>query len=123
MKGKDAPVTIYEPLGAHDEVPKEVLDRLKLFQQVLKFYRAQDWDKAELQLLNLQRMDSDDALLATYLDRISHLRAPIPNLPGTGFWIRTPVTGRHHARPHSRLQWRYRRQPPARRRCSSITTS
>ncbi len=84
VKGKDAPVTIYEPLGAHDEVPKEVLDRLKLFQQALKFYRAQDWDKAELQLLNLQRMAPDDALLATYLDRISHLRARPPISPWDG---------------------------------------
>lgn len=82
VKGKDAPVAIYEPLGVQGEVPRERLDRAKLFQQALKFYRAQDWDKAELQLLNLQKADPDDALYGAFLERIAYLRS---HPPGNGW--------------------------------------
>lgn len=84
VKGKDAPVTIFEPLGVQAELRKETLDRLKLFQQALKFYRAQEWDKAELQLLNLQRVAPDDALYAIYLKRVAQLRAHPPATPWDG---------------------------------------
>ncbi len=82
VKGKDEPVAIYEPLGMQGEVPKEKTDRMKLFQQALKFYRAQDWDKAELQLLNLQKADPADALYGAFLDRIAYLRS---HPPGAGW--------------------------------------
>ncbi|MBK8016451.1 MAG: adenylate/guanylate cyclase domain-containing protein [Betaproteobacteria bacterium] len=78
VKGKDEPVTIYEPVGMQGEVPKEKLDRMKLFHQALKFYRAQDWDKAELQLLNLQRADAKDGLYSAFLDRVAYLRSHPP---------------------------------------------
>lgn len=78
VKGKEAPVAIFEPIGMQNEVPKDVLDRLKLFQQVLKLYRAQDWDQAELQLLNLQRMEPGVVLYKAYLERIAHFRAAPP---------------------------------------------
>jgi adenylate cyclase len=80
--GKDEPIAIYEPLGLQGEVPKDAMDRIKLFQQALKFYRAQDWDKAELQLLNLQRADPSDGLYQAFLDRIAYLRS---HPPGTGW--------------------------------------
>ncbi|MBI1398128.1 MAG: CHASE2 domain-containing protein [Betaproteobacteria bacterium] len=82
VKGKDEPVAIFEPLGLHGEVGKEILDRMKLFQQALKFYRTQDWDKAELQLLNLQRADPHDRLYAAFLERVTYLRA---HPPGSGW--------------------------------------
>ncbi len=79
--GKDEPIAIYEPLGLQGEVPKDAMDRIKLFQQALKFYRAQDWDKAELQLLNLQRADPSDGLYQAFLERIAYLRSHPPG-PG-----------------------------------------
>jgi adenylate cyclase len=82
VKGKDEPVAIYEPLGRQGEVGRERLDRLKLFQQALKFYRAQDWDKAELQLLNLQKSEPDSGLYGAFLERIAFFRA---NPPGEGW--------------------------------------
>ena len=78
VKGKAVPVAIFEPVGMQTEVGKDVLDRLKLFQQALKFYRAQDWDKAELQLLNLQRMEPGVVLYEAYLERIAHFRLTPP---------------------------------------------
>lgn len=56
VKGKEEAIAIYEPLGIEAEQPKEVLDELKLWNQFLRLYRAQDWDQAELTLMNLQRM-------------------------------------------------------------------
>ncbi|MCW5626305.1 MAG: adenylate/guanylate cyclase domain-containing protein [Burkholderiales bacterium] len=74
VKGKDAPVAIFEPLGLQSEVPKDRLDQIKLHQQALKFYRARDWDKAELQWINLQRADPGRGLYIAYLERIAELR-------------------------------------------------
>ena len=81
VKGKDEPVTIYEPLGLQGEVDKSRVDRIGLFHQALKFYRAQDWDKAELQLLNLQRAAPADGLYSAFLERVAWLRAHPPG-PG-----------------------------------------
>lgn len=82
VKGKDAPVGVYEPLGRPGEVGRERLDRLALFQQALKYYRAQDWDRAELQLLNLAEAEPRALLYRTFLERIGHFRA---NPPGEGW--------------------------------------
>ena len=56
VKGKEEAIAIYEPLGVEAELSKDVVDELKLWHQFLRQYRAQDWDQAELTLMNLQRM-------------------------------------------------------------------
>ena len=56
VKGKEEAISIYEPLGLEAELPKELADELKLWNQFLRQYRSQDWDQAELTLMNLQRM-------------------------------------------------------------------
>ena len=84
VKGKDEPVAIYEPLGAAGQVDKTTLDELKLFQQVLKLYRAQDWDLAEMQLLNLQQSSPECALYRLYLERISYFRDHPPDVEWDG---------------------------------------
>ncbi len=77
VKGKDEPVTIYEPLGAEGKVAKERLDEIKLWHATLKSYRAQNWDQVELQLLNLQRMNPNDKLYPSYLARVEELRSAV----------------------------------------------
>jgi adenylate cyclase len=84
VKGKDEPVAIYEPLGATGQVDKTTLDELKLFQQVLKLYRAQDWDLAEMQLLNLQKSSPECTLYRLYLERISYFRNHPPGVEWDG---------------------------------------
>ena len=84
VKGKDEPVAIYEPLGAAGQVDKSTLDELKLFQQALKLYRAQDWDLAEVQLLNLQKSSPECVLYRLYLDRITHFRNHPPGVKWDG---------------------------------------
>jgi len=78
VKGKDEPVSIYEPLGIEGSVDKKTLDELKLWNQVLKLYRAQNWDQAELQLMNLQRMNPGCALYGIFLGEIAGYRSNPP---------------------------------------------
>src|SRR4029078_6152720 len=54
VKGKDEAVAVFEPIGIAGQIAQNVLDELKIWNQCLKQYRAQDWDQAELSLLNLQ---------------------------------------------------------------------
>ncbi|MBI2308645.1 MAG: adenylate/guanylate cyclase domain-containing protein [Rhodocyclales bacterium] len=82
VKGKDEPVAIYEPLGLVGEVGKDVLDALKLWQQVLRLYRAQDWDQADVQLYNLTRQAPDCKLYQLYAERIAYYRQ---HPPGEGW--------------------------------------
>jgi adenylate cyclase len=74
VKGKDKPVAIYEPIGLVNEVSKALYDEVKLFQEVRRLYRKQDWDQAELQLMNLQRMSPDTELYSVYAKRIAYFR-------------------------------------------------
>jgi adenylate cyclase len=78
VKGKDRPVAIYEPLGFEGRIGRERSEELRLWQQSLKYYRAQNWDQAELALFNLQRMAPGDELYAVYARRIVSMRAHPP---------------------------------------------
>jgi adenylate cyclase len=78
VKGKDEAVTVYEPLGLEAEVDRKLQDELKLWNQVLRAYRAQQWDPVEVGLLNLQRMNPGCGLYALYADRIAGMRRSPP---------------------------------------------
>jgi adenylate cyclase len=84
VKGKDEPVTIYEPLGLVGEVPDEALGQLKLWQHALRLYRAQEWDQAELQLLNLSRQAPECRLYQLYLERLEIWRKNSPGADWDG---------------------------------------
>jgi len=86
VKGKDEPVAIYEPLGLEGQVDQAKLDEIKLWNQALRLYRAQEWDKAELQLLNLRNMSPNRELYDAYLERIATLRANPPGADWDGVW-------------------------------------
>ena len=55
-----------------------VLDELKLWAQALRLYRSQNWDMAELQLLNLIREYPSRLLYRVFLDRIGVFRKNPP---------------------------------------------
>jgi adenylate cyclase len=78
VKGKDEADTIYEPLGLDSEVERKVLDELKLWNQALRAYRAQQWDQVEVGLLNLQRMSPDCGLYRVYVDKVAEKRRSSP---------------------------------------------
>jgi len=78
VKGKNEPVVIYEPLALKDEVSQDKLDELKLYVQALKYYRNKEWDMAELQFLNLQKMYKQKSLYDFYIERIKYFRSNPP---------------------------------------------
>ena len=84
VKGKDQPVTIYEPIGQQGEVEKARLDGLKLWAQFLRLYRSRDWDAAEVQLLNLQKIDGVQRLYQLFMQRIAQLRRNPPDASWLG---------------------------------------
>ena len=78
VKGKDEAVTIYEPLGVEGEVERKVLDELKIWNQALRAYRAQQWDQVEVALLNLQRMSPECGLYQVYAEKVAEMRRNPP---------------------------------------------
>jgi adenylate cyclase len=78
VKGKDAPVAIYEPIGAENEVGRERVEELKLWAQALKAYRARNWEQAELILFNLQRLYPGAPLYSLYAERVARYRQASP---------------------------------------------
>ncbi|WP_018411823.1 CHASE2 domain-containing protein [Methyloversatilis thermotolerans] len=74
VKGKDEPVSIHEPLAFEAEFDRGRIEELKLWNQALRQFRAQEWDQAELSLFNLQRMAPDCLLYAAYAEQIGHYR-------------------------------------------------
>jgi adenylate cyclase len=87
VKGKDEAVTIYEPLGLEGEVPAKALEELKIWSQCLRYYRAQNWDRAEVDLLNLLRMAPACKLYELYAARVMRLRQAPPAADWNGVTI------------------------------------
>ena len=77
VKGKEDPVSIYEPIGAVGEVAPEIMKELKLWSQALAAYRSQNWDQADVHLLNLSRMNPH-YLYELYSKRIGQYRLDPP---------------------------------------------
>jgi len=87
VKGKDKPVTIYEPIGVAGEVDKALQDEIKLFHEFRRLYLKQNWEQAELQLMNLQRMSPDTALYGIYAERIAYFRNNPPPADWDGVFV------------------------------------
>jgi adenylate cyclase len=87
VKGKDKPVAIYEPIGLSGEVSMAQLEEVKLFHEVRRLYRKLDWDQAELQLMNLQRMSPDVRLYSVYMERIAYFRKNPPGADWDGVFV------------------------------------
>ena len=89
-------------------------DELKLWHQALRLYRAQQWDQAELRLLNLQRMNPECALYDDVCGA-GHASARTPPAGGLGRrdCVRREVGERVDEAAGSRLQRRHRRAASA----------
>jgi adenylate cyclase len=87
VKGKEAPVAIFEPIGLHGQVERSQLDQLRLFQEVLRTYRVQDWDRAEMSLLNLVRIAPATPIYEIYAKRIKFFRANPPGRDWDGVFV------------------------------------
>lgn len=82
VKGKDEPVSIFEPVGLVGQVEDKVLKEIGQFQQALQLYRKQDWGGAEALLSELQKLSPSAKLYQVYTARIAHFRGE----PFAGDW-------------------------------------
>jgi len=78
VKGRDAAITVYEPIGLESELGREMPGELKLWNQALRAYRAQQWDQADVSLLNLQRMNPGCDLYRRFSEKVTQKRSSPP---------------------------------------------
>lgn len=81
VKGKDEAVPIFTPLGESDRVSPEQLDELAHWERFLAAYRAQQWEEAELLMVNLLRQQPDKVLYRLYDSRLAKMKL-LPFDPG-----------------------------------------
>ncbi|WP_138512848.1 CHASE2 domain-containing protein [Rhodoferax bucti] len=74
VKGKDKSVTIFCPLAIAKKAESAVLEEIKLWTQFLKAYRAQNWDQADVALLNISRLNAHKYLYRLYSERVVSMR-------------------------------------------------
>ena len=89
VKGKDEPVIIFEPLGATDKQPEDLLARVDRFHTALLDYRQQHWDAAESVLKALKEEDPQRKIYDVYLERIQHFREDPPDIDWDGVFTHT----------------------------------
>lgn len=78
VKGKNAPVAIFEPLGKPAGLPPTVQDELRAWDEALALVRAQRWSEAIDRIDALAAAHPERGLYALYLARIAHYRAHPP---------------------------------------------
>jgi adenylate cyclase len=78
VKGKDEPVAIFEPVGLKSTLDAETGKELAIYREALKLYRAQHWDLAEIQFLNLRSQHPGRYLYEVYIERIAYFREHPP---------------------------------------------
>ncbi|HSU76950.1 MAG TPA: adenylate/guanylate cyclase domain-containing protein [Burkholderiales bacterium] len=86
VKGKDEAITIYEPLGLAAGLEAQKQEELRIWAQALRAYRSRNWDLAEANIHNLQRLAPSCMLYRVYAEQITRARST----PMTADW--EPVT-------------------------------
>ena len=78
VKGRDTPLTVYEPIGLESELDAARRSELRLWDEALAAYRSCAWDEAETKLGALQRECPGCRLYAVFSARVAELRSAPP---------------------------------------------
>jgi adenylate cyclase len=78
VKGKEEPVTIYEPMGMRDQLSPQIIEDAKLFKNALRLYREQAWEESEKVIRELISLEPETFLFKLYLERIEMFKAEPP---------------------------------------------
>jgi adenylate cyclase len=84
VKGKDEPITTYEPMGMVGEIPEALQKELALWDEALALYRKQEWDASEAKIFEIQKTNPEHKLYHLYLERIAEFRLNPPGPEWTG---------------------------------------
>ena len=74
VKGKAQAVTIFWPVAPLDRISEDTKAELKTWASFIKTYRDQNWDQAEVMLINLIRMNAKKYLYQLYAERVASMR-------------------------------------------------
>lgn len=74
VKGKELAVAIFQPLALAGQLSPESASELKTWRAFVKAYRAQDWDRSDVLLLNLLRSNAKKYLYQVYAERVAYRR-------------------------------------------------
>ena len=72
VKGREAPLAIFEPLGPRSAVDVRQLEEIARFERAIAHYRRQLWDEAAVDLRALLQQRPDSRPYALYLERIDY---------------------------------------------------
>jgi adenylate cyclase len=86
VKGKNEPVSIYEPLGPRAELEPARVARTEQFHEVLRLYRSRQF-AACLHLLEDLAREREEGLLALYHERVTHFLAAAPAEDWDGVFV------------------------------------
>lgn len=75
VKGKNEPVTIYEPQGSTGSVPGHLADEVRDSNQALEYYFEGNWEKAIAAFQALHQAAPEHRFYSLYLERIASLHA------------------------------------------------
>jgi len=89
VKGKAAPVRLYEPLGFAGEVDPQTVARSLEHLAALALFRGQQWDAAQSAFAALSRSEPDRVLYKLYLDRINAYKNDPPPADWDGVYTHT----------------------------------
>ncbi len=89
VKGKDKPVTVYEPIGFAQHVDPSVLVRLERYHAALELYRRQKWDEARREFQAMAKAEPETKVHKVYLERIDHFIAEPPGEGWDGVFTHT----------------------------------
>ena len=74
VKGKDQAVAIFWPMAPVNRMGDEASSELKTWVAFMKAYRAQNWDQADVLLINMMRMNPKKYLYQLYSERVASMR-------------------------------------------------
>ncbi len=74
VPGKEQAVNIFWPVGPTAQMNESTNSELKTWATFLRAYKAQNWDQAEVLLINLMRMNAKKFLYQLYADRVASMR-------------------------------------------------
>ncbi len=74
VKGKEQAVAIFWPMAPANRMGEESGNELRTWQNFIKAYRAQNWDQADVLLINLMRMNAKKYLYQLYSERVASMR-------------------------------------------------
>lgn len=77
VKGKNEPVTIFEPIGPHDSLSDEQKGQLAELEKAFTLYRRQSWEESQDIFQTLNSLDPR-MIYDIYLERIEHFRENPP---------------------------------------------